>query len=307
MPDDRLFHKTLGHSEKVNSLTDLEEIVWRTYVNGGSDDFGVMRFDAAPLQNAHDRLLARPARQVMKMLERVAAIGLVETFTHQTRTYCFQVDWQDWQHIRYPQRTVHPIPATAMLARCSENTRWLLSHHPGGVKLPAWRAPKNWTSSGKDSGNASGNECASHARPLAVSLEPSAVSLEPESGARVGRFAYAGKILEVPRFLDEEFSKRLNGQSFDLLTFYWAIEQRLAETGEPWDLRWVRDRFAEQSPKPERQEPAFTREEKAAAERLRRSVGGCTHEPRCESAATCIAEIILGLRDREREAMRRPA
>jgi hypothetical protein len=75
LPDDRLFHKTLGHSEKVNSLTDIEEIVWRTYINGGSDDFGVMRFDASPLQNAHDRLLAKPARHVMRMLERVASVG----------------------------------------------------------------------------------------------------------------------------------------------------------------------------------------------------------------------------------------
>jgi len=287
VPDDRLFHKALGHSAKVNSLTDIEEIVWRTYINGGSDDFGVMRFDAAPLQNAHDRLLARPTRQVMRWLERVAAVGLVHTFPHQGRTYCFQLDWQDWQHLRYPQRTVHPLPPADELARCSVHTRWLFRHHPGGVKLSSWRDPDSGkpsgnpsgnfpgifpessrTDSGTDSGNDSGTQSASRARPLAVSLLPLAVSREPGPAMRVSRLAYGGRILEVPKFLDEEFVKRLNGQAWDLTGFYVALEERLTQTGEPWDLRWIRERFAEASPPPARAELPFTREERTTAERL---------------------------------------
>ena len=61
MPDDRLFHKKLGHSVKVNSLTADEEIVWRTYVLA-ADDFGVMRFSADPLRDAHERLQNGPEK-----------------------------------------------------------------------------------------------------------------------------------------------------------------------------------------------------------------------------------------------------
>src|SRR5437867_1966618 len=98
MSDDRLFHKCLGHSEKVNRLTSDEELIWRTYVQV-ADDFGVMRFQALPLQDAHDRFAARSGKTVMRMLEQVAAVGLVGVFEHQGRAYCYQETWQEFQKI----------------------------------------------------------------------------------------------------------------------------------------------------------------------------------------------------------------
>lgn len=122
--------------------------------------------------------------------------------------------------------------------------------------------------------------------------------------ARKGRFSYAGKILEVPKFLEEEFVKRLNGQVFDLTGFYEALDKRLAQTGEPWDLRWIREQFAAETPQPERRrltyedDRPFTADEKTKAERVRRNSWGgrCHHDPKCESASSCIAAIIRGWR-----------
>src|SRR4051794_12258086 len=109
MPDDRLFHKRAGHSEKVNSLTDFEELVWRCYIMS-ADDFGVMRFSAITLQADSDRMASKPAKAIQRALERIEAVGLVETFQHQGRSYAFQRDWQDWQRVEYPRSTVNPAP-----------------------------------------------------------------------------------------------------------------------------------------------------------------------------------------------------
>jgi hypothetical protein len=162
VPDDRLFHRRLGHSQKVNLLTAEEEIVWRTYVQA-ADDFGVMRFSPLPLQEIHDRLAKIPAKVVQKMLARVAEVGLVSTFVHQDRTYCFQRDWQDFQKVRYAMATVHPRIPGPLLRSCTVPTQWLHTLWPGGggrdKKLANWHpkrgwVPPEWTSG---SGNGSGN------------------------------------------------------------------------------------------------------------------------------------------------------
>jgi hypothetical protein len=146
MSDDRLFHRRLGHSQKVNSLSDLEEIVWRTYIQA-ADDFGVMLFTAIELRREHDRLMKRSDQVVQRMFERVRDAGLVHTFEHQGRTYCFQRDWQEFQKVRYPFRTIHPRIPAEMLAECSLATQWLHTVWPGGgrdSKLPNWMPPKDW-------------------------------------------------------------------------------------------------------------------------------------------------------------------
>lgn len=143
MPDDRLFHKSLGHSEKVNSLTDFEDLTWRSYVLA-ADDFGVMRFSALTLQADNDRLSRKPQKTVQRALQRISDVDLIRTFEHQGRTYCYQWDWQDWQKITYPKRTVNPtLPAEAMMS-CSDNTRWLFTLHPGGKKLTSWQCPESF-------------------------------------------------------------------------------------------------------------------------------------------------------------------
>lgn len=147
MPDDRLFHKKLGHSVKVNALTDFEEIVWRTYIMV-ADDFGVMRFQPLPLQNFYDRIAARAARVVQRALDRVADIGLVYRFQHQGQTYCYQRDWQDFQRVEYPRTTILPKPPDPALEDCSTLTRHLFGFHPGGRRVPSERPRKRGDDSG---------------------------------------------------------------------------------------------------------------------------------------------------------------
>lgn len=130
MPDDRLFHKRLGHSEKINKLTDFEDRVWRAYVLS-ADDFGVMRFSAITLQADHDYCARRPIKTVQKALETVQKLGLIRTFEHQSRTYCYQHDWQTHQHIKHPRQTINPKPPDDALNECSPMTWKLFQDWPG--------------------------------------------------------------------------------------------------------------------------------------------------------------------------------
>ena len=137
MPADRLFHARLGHSAKVSGLSDLEYRVWTTYVLA-ADDFGVMRADAVAFQAAHDALSARPAEEIAKCVGRVVEAGLVAAFEHQAALYLYQWDWQDFQRVRFPARTLHPLPESAQV---SARTHHLWSVHPGGARVAA--LPKN--------------------------------------------------------------------------------------------------------------------------------------------------------------------
>lgn len=142
MPDDRLIHLCLGHSAKVNALNDFERLVWLMY-KLASDDFGVMRFSPDTLRESAEWLSLKTDRVVLKALERVREVNLIQTFKHQGRIYCYQWDWQTWQKIAYPRSTKQPTPPPELLATCDANTRWLFHHHPDGGKLKHWRAPKD--------------------------------------------------------------------------------------------------------------------------------------------------------------------
>jgi len=143
MPDDRFFHKCLGHSAKVNSLTDFEDLVWRSYVLA-ADDFGLMRFSAITLRAENDRLARKSHAAVQKALEAVQRAGLIQTFEYQDRSYCYQHDWQDWQKVIYPKRTINPILPPDSLITCSDNTRWLFTAFPGGKRLASWICPDSF-------------------------------------------------------------------------------------------------------------------------------------------------------------------
>ena len=133
MPADRFLHARLGHSAKVSSLSDLEYRVWTTYVLA-ADDFGVMRADAVAFQRRMTPCApGRPGRST-RGIERLVTVGLVAAFLHQGARYLYQADWQDFQRVRYPGRTMHPLPAAATV---SAKTRHLWSVHPGGTKVPA--------------------------------------------------------------------------------------------------------------------------------------------------------------------------
>lgn len=130
MPDDRFIHPRLGHSEKVNQLSDFERNVWLVYLLA-ADDFGVMRYSAVSLQDAAAFLEARPSKQIMRALDRVKAAGLIRTFDHQGQAYCYQHDWQKWQRVRYPRTTHQPAPSPDLLAECCGKTSELFREHHG--------------------------------------------------------------------------------------------------------------------------------------------------------------------------------
>ena len=133
MPAQRVLNARLGHSAKVSRLSDLAFRVWTTYVLA-ADDFGVMRADAVAFQAAHDALRERPADEVAAAVERLVEVGLVSAFEDQGARFLYQSDWQDFQRVRFPARTPHPLPAEAMV---SGRTLHLWSAHPGGLRLPA--------------------------------------------------------------------------------------------------------------------------------------------------------------------------
>ena len=138
MPADRFLHARLGHSAKVSSLSDLAYRVWTTYVLA-ADDFGVIRADAVAFQAAHDALRERPAEEIAACIARLIEVDLVAAFEHQGARYLYQPDWQDFQRVRFPGRTLHPLPASAEV---SARTHHLWSIHPGGARAPT--LPKNF-------------------------------------------------------------------------------------------------------------------------------------------------------------------
>ena len=136
MPADRLFHPRLGHSVKVSSLSDLEYRVWTTYVLA-ADDFGVLRASPVAIQAASTALEQRPSRTMTKCLDRLIAVDLVRTFTHQGDRYLYQPDWQEFQKVRFPVRTMQPLPRDADV---STQTAQLWDKHPGGRRMDDGRA-----------------------------------------------------------------------------------------------------------------------------------------------------------------------
>ncbi len=196
---------------------------------------------------------------------------------------------------------------------CDANTRWLFTHHPKGGKLRSWQAPdpdreKTGSKPGVDP-EKTGSPPGEHQKqtgPVLVGSGCVGVGVRDRvSGGGTARQAFTGQVLEVPKFLDDEFVKRLNGQPFDLPAFYETLDSRLAETGEPWDLRWIRERFSAESPAPSRaDERPITIDERKKAEDYRRALGRCPHEPRCDSSAICIATMVRLWREEEREVMR---
>jgi hypothetical protein len=124
MPDERFLHKRLGHSKKIKALTDFEFRVWTQY-QLSADDCGVMRHSAVTIQADNSSLETRPAKSIMKALDRLVDIGLLLSFEHQGEHYVCQHDWQKYQKVRYPRTTIHPAPTSEVLSKCCAETQKL--------------------------------------------------------------------------------------------------------------------------------------------------------------------------------------
>jgi hypothetical protein len=140
MPAVRLIHFSAGHGSRVNKLKDFEFRVWIQYLSS-ADDFGVLRFDARKIRADSDALGCRSERSIMSALERVVKVGLLRTFEDQGRTFLYQDDWQDYQKITFPSKTINPSVPASDLEHCTEATQLLFSFHPGGKRLPKKAVP----------------------------------------------------------------------------------------------------------------------------------------------------------------------
>jgi hypothetical protein len=135
MPADRFIHPRLGRSEKVSKLKDFEFRVWAQYLLS-ADDFGVLAHSPLKLKSDNYALECRSDKSIVSALEHMLKCGLVKSFTHQGRAFLYQPDWQDWQKVTYPSRTINPAPTADVLETCSPQTQVLFSIHPGARKLP---------------------------------------------------------------------------------------------------------------------------------------------------------------------------
>jgi len=122
--DTRLLHKRGSHGERIISLSDLTFRVWIQYVLS-ADDFGVMRASASVLRADNPRLEREPLKRINKAMAEIVLARLVEEFVHQGVRYWWQLDWNDFQKIRYPRETVNPFPSEEEVKRATEKTREL--------------------------------------------------------------------------------------------------------------------------------------------------------------------------------------
>jgi hypothetical protein len=85
------------------------------------------------LQSVCDALAMKKPQVVARALDHVVSVGLIQTFTHQDQPYLFQWDWQDWQKVKWPSKTINPKPPLESL---SPETQWLFQVFPGGEQVP---------------------------------------------------------------------------------------------------------------------------------------------------------------------------
>lgn len=238
LPDDRFLHKRAGHSDKFAMLTDFEWRVWCQYVMS-SDDFGVMRLSALTLQEANDALARRSPDLLERCLRELVVVRLLNTFEVQRRPFLYQWDWQDWQKVKYPRRTLLPPPP---LELCSRHTRWLLDFHPGGAELKSWKAPETWqpevvspepvAALREDLANAREGVRELLDAPLAVSRVPLAVSRNEEQILRL-----SGARAKAQRPKDSPAENVPGGGTREFLD-WWQTEYQKRREGAKYVVKW---------------------------------------------------------------------
>lgn len=124
MPDYRKLHNGHGASQKLTELSDYEFRVWNQY-RASSDDFGVCPLSPAKLQGDNRRLAKDPVVKVMKALLRLIEVELVVPFEHQGQTYICTLNWQDFEDLQYPRKSLHPVPPLDIFKILSKETQEL--------------------------------------------------------------------------------------------------------------------------------------------------------------------------------------
>lgn len=132
MPDYRKLHNRAGQSRKLAALTDFEFRVWLQY-RASADDFGVCPFLAAKLQGDNRALAKRPAAMVFKAMKRTLEVELTVIFTHQDQPYLCQLDWQNFEDLRYPRQTIFPPPTVDIFRMLTRETSDLFLKHHGKI------------------------------------------------------------------------------------------------------------------------------------------------------------------------------
>lgn len=126
MADARLLHKRGSHGDRIVALSHLEHRVWVQYVLS-ADDYGVMRASASVLRADNPRLEREPMRVIEAAMKQIVASTLVSVFTHQSGTFWWQLDWQDFQQVRYPRDTSMPAPSPELLLTATLATQELFA------------------------------------------------------------------------------------------------------------------------------------------------------------------------------------
>ena len=196
---------------------------------------------AVAIQSRNDNLERRSARRVLKCLEAVVRSGLVKTFEHQGKTYLYQPDWQDWQKVRWPARTINPRPP---LDAATPATRLLFEVFPGGSKVPL-----------KSSRSTSGvlpptREVANGTR---LTANGNGSPQAPLVARRRKDAAFEGERVYVPQRIHSDFLTFGRSEA-ELYAFYeavsaaWAGPRKHDEVGADMFAFW-RDRYNERWPK----------------------------------------------------------
>lgn len=126
MADGRILHRRGSFGDRIVRLDHLPFRVWCQYVLS-ADDYGVMRASASVVRADNPRLEQEPLRAIVRAMVTIEQSGLVQTFAHQSVTYWWQTDWQDFQGIRYPRDSVNPKPAPEVIATATPKTQRLFA------------------------------------------------------------------------------------------------------------------------------------------------------------------------------------
>jgi len=183
-----------------------------------ADDYGVMRCSAVTLQAANDALAEKSARSVLSALQRLIDVALLVVFEHQGSKYVCQLDWQDFQKIRYPRESHEPTPTAEILHRCSGATAALFAQRSRKISETQREDSENDSEVIQSLPRAPARE---EANGLRLEANGKRLTAKGGGGALAGslprdhmRHVHCGRKC-VPDFLHAEFKQGLGGDEAD--------------------------------------------------------------------------------------------